>query len=136
MSASRWRRPGSHRLVPAACALGGVLLAAIGLRYFLLPRSAALTFGVVDPRQGYELHYVIGLRNVWLGLLAVGFTALRQWRALTLWFALGTVVCFGDAAIAATSSGKPGPVAFHVGCGVICFGLALMLGRRQRQGRP
>ncbi len=136
MSASRRRRLGSDRLVPAACALGGALLAAIGLRYFLLPRSAALTLGVVDPPQGYELHYVVGLRNVWLSLLAIGFAALRQWHALTLWLALGTVVCFGDAAIAATSSGKPGPVAFHLGCGVICFGLALVLGRRQRQGRP
>jgi hypothetical protein len=116
--------------------LGGVLLTAIGLRYFLAPRSAALAFGVVDPPRGYELHYVIGLRNVWLGLLAIGFTVLRQWHALMLWFALGTVVCFGDAAIAAASSGKPGPVAFHVGCGIICLGLALVLGRQLRQGRP
>jgi hypothetical protein len=135
MSASRRRRRGSDRLVPAACALGGVLLAAIGLRYLLASRSAALAFGVVDPPRGYELHYVIGLRNVWLGLLAIGLTLLRQWRALVLWLALATVVCFGDAAIAAASSGKSGPIAFHLVCGIACLALALALGRQQRQGR-
>ena len=75
---------------------GGVLLAIIGVRYLLVPEQAAVTFGV--PRgPGHELYYIIGLRNVWLGLLAVAFATLRQWRALALWFAMGTIVCFADA---------------------------------------
>jgi Domain of unknown function (DUF4267) len=132
---SSQRRFTRDRIVLGACILGGALLTAIGLRYFLVPSSAARTFGVVDPPKGYELHYVIGLRNVWLGLLAIGLVLMRQWHALALWFGMGALVCFGDAAIAMTSSGKPGPVAFHIGCGVICVALALLVpGRPERQG--
>ena len=78
------------------------------------------------PRRpaGHELYYIIGLRNLWLGLLAVAFAALRQWRALALWFAMGTIVCFADAAIAASSTGKLPQVAFHIGCGIGCAVLA------------
>ena len=77
--------------------VGGALLAIIGIRYLVVPKSAAFTFGVADEVLGYELHYIIGLRNVWLGLLAIVFAILREWRALTLWFGFGTVVCFADA---------------------------------------
>jgi hypothetical protein len=54
---------------------------------------------------------------------------MRQWRALALWFALGTIVCFADATIAATSTGRLPQVAFHIGCGVACAGLAAALWR-------
>jgi hypothetical protein len=132
-SARRW--PARDRILLGACLLAGALLTVIGIRYFLVPGSAARTFGVVDPPKAHELHYVIGLRNVWLGLLAITLAVMRQWRALALWFGMGAFVCFGDAAIAMTSSGKPGPVAFHIGSGVICVALALMvLGRPERQG--
>ena len=66
-----------------------MLLTVIGIRYFLAPEGAARTFGVPGRPAGYELHYIIGLRNVWLGLLAVAFAVLREWRALALWFAHG-----------------------------------------------
>jgi hypothetical protein len=111
------------------CALGGVLLAVIGVRYFVMPEQAVRTFGVAVPPAGYELHYIIGLRNVWLGLLAVGFAWLRQWTALGLWFGAGSVVCFADAAIAAGSTGKLPQVAFHVVCGMVCIALAAMAWR-------
>ena len=52
------------------CLLGGALLTFIGIRYFLVPHAAARTFGVPGRPTGFELHYVLGLRNVWLGLLA------------------------------------------------------------------
>lgn len=109
------------------------MLTVIGIRYLLVPKSAAFTFGVAEPPLGYELHYIIGLRNVWLGLLAIGFAILREWRALTLWFALGSVVCFADAAIAATSSGKLPQVAFHAGAGVACLALAFLIPRVARR---
>lgn len=114
----------SKRLVLAACVLAGALLTVIGIRYFLVPESAARTFGVPGRPTGYELYAIIALRNVWLGLLAIGFALLRQWRALSLWFAIGTVVCFADAGIAANSTGKLPQIAFHVFCGFGCAGLA------------
>jgi hypothetical protein len=115
------------RIVLVACGLGGLLLTVIGIRYLLVPNSAARTFGLIDPLKGSELHYIVGLRNVWLGLLAVALAVFRNWPALVLWFGMGALVCFGDAAIAMSSSGKLGPVAFHVGSGVMCVALALLL---------
>lgn len=110
--------------VLAVCALGGALLTVIGIRYYLMPEQAAVTFGVPRRPAGYELYTIIALRNVWLGLLAIGFALLRQWRALALWFAIGTIVCFADAAIAASSTGRLPQIAFHVMCGFACVGLA------------
>jgi Domain of unknown function (DUF4267) len=62
---------------------------------------------------------MIGLRNVWLGVLAIGLAALRQWHGLALWFLTGTAVCFADALIAAKATGNPPEVAFHVLCGLL-----------------
>ena len=117
------------------CLLGGVLLAIIGVRYLLVPESAARTFGVPARPAGFELHYIIGVRNIWLGLLAIAFATLRQWRALALWFAIGTIVCFADAAIAASSTGWLPQIAFHTGCGVACLGLAAATWRIDAKGR-
>jgi hypothetical protein len=121
-------------LTAIICLLGGVLLAVIGARYLLLPEQAALTFGVPRRPAGHELYYIIGLRNLWLGLLAVGLAVLRQWKALALWFGLGALVCFSDAAIAASSAGRWPHIAFHVGCGISCVGLTLMAARFARRG--
>jgi len=113
-----------ERWLISACLLGGVLLTVIGVRYFLMPEQAARTFGVPGRPAGYELYYIIALRNVWLGLLALGLALLRQWNALALWFAMGAIVCFGDAGIAASSTGRWPQIAFHIGCGIACIGLA------------
>jgi uncharacterized protein DUF4267 len=122
-----------QRLIVVFGIIGGVLLTLIGIRYFLVPEGAARTFGVPGRPAGYELHYIIGLRNVWLGLLAVAFAALREWRALALWFALGAIVCFADGSIAASSTGRLPQVAFHIGCGLACVGLAAGCWRLGRQ---
>ena len=122
-----------QRLILALCLVGGVLLTVIGIRFFITPESAARTFGVPGRPEGYELYYVIGLRNVWLGLLAVAFAAMREWRALALWFALGAIVCFADGSIAASSTGRVPQVAFHFACGVACVGLAAGCWRLGRQ---
>jgi hypothetical protein len=118
-----------QRWIIGAGLAGGTLLAVIGIRYLLVPESAAQTFGVPRRPTGHELYYIIGLRNLWLGLLAVGFALLHQWRALGLWFAMGVVVCFADASIAATSTGRMAQVAFHLACGVVCAVLAAALTR-------
>ena len=122
-----------QRLILALCLVGGVLLTVIGIRFFVTPESAARTFGVPGRPEGYELYTIIGLRNVWLGLLAVAFAAMREWRALALWFALGAIVCFADGSIAASSTGRVPQVAFHFACGVACVGLAAGCWRLGRQ---
>jgi Domain of unknown function (DUF4267) len=110
--------------------LGGVLLTVIGVRYLVLPEQAARTFGLPAHSAGHALHAIIGVRNVWLGLLAIGFAALHQWRALALWFALGALVCFADATIVAGARGSLPSFAFHVGCGLTCLALLAALWRR------
>jgi hypothetical protein len=104
--------------------LGGALLTFIGVRYLLVPEAAARAFGIPKRPLGHELYSIIGIRNVWLGLLAIGFALLRQWRALALWFASGALVCFADATIATRALGELPQVAFHAGCGLICLVLA------------
>jgi hypothetical protein len=111
---------------------GGALLAAIGARFLLAPESAARTFGVIGRPTGYDLHYVVGSRDLWLGVMAVVLAACREWRALALWFTLAAFVCFGDAAIAASATGKIPQVAFHLGCGVGSALLGLWLWRVAR----
>jgi hypothetical protein len=122
------------RFVVAASILAGILLGVIGLRYFVVPQSAARTFGVAGRPAGHELYYIIGLRNLWLAALAIGLAALRQWHGLALWFASGTAVCFLDALIAANATGKLPQVAFHLVCGLACALLATLAWRRAGKG--
>jgi hypothetical protein len=131
------REARTRRIVVALAIVGGLLLTVIGVRYFLVPQSAARTFGVPGRPAGYELHHIIGLRNVWLGLLAVAFAAVREWRALALWFTGAVVVCFADSLIAARSTGGVPQVAFHVGCGIASAVLAGLCWRAARKpSRP
>jgi hypothetical protein len=126
----------THRLdrwILGVCLVGGVLLAMIGARYFLTPEGAARTFGVPVRPAGYELYYIIGLRNVWLGLLAVAFALLREWRALALWLGFGAVVCFADAGVVVSSTGRVPQIAFHIACGVACLGLSVLTWRRHNK---
>ena len=124
---------GKHRHLVWLGVCAGLLLAVIGVRFMLVPRTAANNFGLGKELAGFELHHMVGLRDIWLGLLAVALAALKEWRALALWFAFGALVCFADAVIAGTSSGKPLAIAFHVGSGVFCAAMALAL--RGRVGR-
>ena len=119
-----------QRLLVVFGVVSGILLTVIGIRYFLSPEGAARTFGVQSRPAGHEFHYIIGLRNIWLGLLAIAFALLREWRALALWFTLGALVCFADAWIAAGSTGRWPQVTFHVVCGFACVGLAVAAWRQ------
>ena len=115
--------------------LAGLLLFAIGVRFLIVPEDAARTFGLAKVITGNELSHVIGLRDLWLGALAIAFAVLKEWRALALWFGFGVVVCWSDASIAAMSSGRAGPVIFHVVCGFACAALAAVTWRLARN-RP
>ncbi len=99
----------------------GLLLTLIGVRFFIVPQDAAHTFGLAPQIIGNEMHQVIAVRDLWLGLLAVAFAAMREWRALALWLILGAGVCFVDAAIVANTTAKVWAMAFHVGSGVFCW---------------
>jgi hypothetical protein len=120
------------RVVLTVGLIGGLLLAVIGFRYLVVPQSAARTFGVPGHPTGFELHYIVGLRNLWLGLLAAALALLREWRALALWFTGAVAVCFADALVAATSTGGVPQVAFHVGCGIASSFLAALCWRGAR----
>jgi len=134
VSAARPRSRKTTLFLVTASILAGVLLGVIGLRYLLVPQSAARTFGVPGRPTGHELYYIIGLRNLWLAALAIGLAALRQWHGLALWFATGSLVCFADALIAANATGKVPQVAFHLVCGLLCILLATMVWRRAGKG--
>ena len=69
---------------------GGCCWPSSASRYLLVPEQAAVTFGVPRRPAGHELYYIIGMRNLWLGLLAV---ALRNLPAMA---GAGLVVCHGD----------------------------------------
>mgnify|MGYP001481686989 CR=1 FL=1 len=121
-----------HRHLVWLSVAAGVLLAVIGARFMIVPRTAANNFGLAKEIVGYELHQMVGLRDMWLGGLAVVFALMREWRALMIWFALGALVCWADASIAFYSSGKAVAVAFHALSGVFCAALALAIRARLR----
>ena len=108
----------------------GLLLGIIGLRFLWLPDLAGPTFGLGKNPIAHELHHIVGLRDLWLSGLLVAFALLGQWRAAALWLLMATPVCFADAVIAASSSGKAWAVAFHTGSGLACLALGAMAWRR------
>ncbi len=110
----------------------GVVLSLIGIRFLLQPEPAATFFGIDRRDPGFAPHAAIALRDLWLGLLVIAFAVLRDWRAVALWLGLATLVCFGDAIIAATSSGRWISVAFHSGSGLFCGIVATLAWRLSR----
>lgn len=113
---TRPRRRWAARLGMAA----GLVLLIIGLRFLAWPEAATRSFGLGRTPSPQALDVVIGLRDIWLGGLAVAFALLREWRALALWLLLGAIVCLGDAVIVAVHGGPWAALAFHVGSGVFC----------------
>ena len=111
----------------------GLALLVIGVRFITVPQSAARFFGIGAQPTSFDLHYVIALRDLWLALLLIALAALRDWRGLALWLALGAFVCVGDSWIAATSSGRPVSVAFHLASGAFWAGLAAACWKEARR---
>ncbi len=102
----------------------GLVLVLIGVRFFLAPEGASFTFGVAHPPKGDELHYVIGIRDIWLGAMAMAFAWMGEWRALALWFVGAAACCLTDAVIVNQSTANIYALAFHLGSGVLCLVLA------------
>jgi hypothetical protein len=105
--------------------LTGVVLLIIGIRFLLAPHQAARFFGIAPGAGSADLHYVIGVRDIWLAAIIIILAALSDWRGLAIWLGLGVFVCIADAATAAHSSGKALAVAFHLASGVFCTALGL-----------
>lgn len=114
----------------------GALLFLIGVRFLVVPDQAAMTFGLAREISGSELHQVVGLRDLWLGGLAIVFAFGKMWRALSLWFLFAVPVCWIDAVIAAHSSGWAWAVGFHIASGVFCLILAWAAWRRIPERGP
>lgn len=121
-----------HRHVVYLGIFAGALLFLIGVRFLLVPESAEFTFGLAqaDPASP-AMHYVVGLRDLWLGTLAIIFAVLRDWRALGLWLLMGALVCWSDASIVTANNGPPLAIAFHTVSGVFCLLLGLGAWRRR-----
>ncbi|HXF54464.1 MAG TPA: DUF4267 domain-containing protein [Hyphomicrobiaceae bacterium] len=111
----------------------GLALFVIGIRFIVVPQSAARLFGLAGGAASFELHYVIGVRDLWLALVVIGLALFREWRGLALWLGFGAAVCVADGAIAASSSARAGPIAFHLASGVLCAVLAVACWREARR---
>lgn len=127
---ANWFAEGRHVMWPGV--FFGAVLMAIGVRFLIVPDGASATFGLGRAAEAPSLHYVIGLRDLWLGALAIVFAWLRDWRALFLWLAMGVAVCLSDASIVWAFGGPKAAVMFHTGAGVLCAGLAFGAWRRWR----
>jgi hypothetical protein len=114
----------------------GLALMLIGVRFALAPRSAARFFGLDTPSTPAHLHYVIAVRDIWLGLLVIAFAVCRDWRPLALWLAFGAVVCFADVLIVANATAWIGPMLFHTSSGTYCAVLGAACWRESRQSTP
>ena len=115
---------GRHgRALRILAALTGAVLLIIGVRFLLVPHQAARFFGIAPGVGSADLHYAIGVRDIWLACIIIILAALSDWRGLTIWLGLGVFVCLTDAAIAAHSSGKATSVAFHLASGIFCGAL-------------
>lgn len=102
----------------------GIVLGVIGVRFGLVPRSAARFFGLDTPASPAHLHHVVAVRDLWLAALVIALAMLREWRALALWLGLAAMACFADAMIVADATGWARSIAFHLASGVFCLGLA------------
>lgn len=123
--------PPRKRAVRVLAVLTGLALVLIGLRFLVTPGPAAKFFGAGPGSYPTALHHVIGLRDLWLGLLAIALALLNEWRALALWLALGALVCFADSVIAWAATGRTLSIAFHIASGVFCAALAIACWRRR-----
>ena len=108
----------------------GVVLALIGIRFWLTPGPAERTFGLLRGSEPAALPQVVALRDLWLGLLVVALAWLREWRAVALWLMLGAFVCIGDAGIVIAAGGNGWATIFHAASGMVCAVLAFTAWRR------
>jgi hypothetical protein len=123
-----------RRWLQGLATAAGVALALIGIRFGLVPRSAARFFGIDTPTAPTHLHYVIAVRDIWLGALIIAFACWRDWRALALWLGFGALICFADVLIVAHATAWGGPILFHTASGIYCAVLGFACWREHSYG--
>lgn len=115
--------------------LAGLALLFIGIRFLIWPEEAARFFGFIGRPFGHQMHTVVALRDMWLGIVAIAMVMLGEWRLLTVWLAAGALVCFGDAGVIWSAHGRKAGFAFHLLSGVFMMVLAILAWRRVRRDR-
>lgn len=114
-----------RRWLQALAIATGIVLGVIGVRFGLVPRSAARFFGLDTPASPAHMHYVVSVRDLWLAALVIALAVLREWRALALWLGLAALACFADALIVTDAAGQARAILFHVASGLFCLGLTV-----------
>ncbi len=122
--------PRRDQRILALAGLAALAVTLVGLRFLIWPDEAARFFGLIGRPNGFQLHAVVALRDLWLGLLALGLVWMGQWRALTLWLVLGALVSFGNAGIVFGANGKLAGIALHFAAGLFLTTLAALAYRR------
>ena len=116
----------------------GAVLCIIGLRFLLMPEAALRFFGITRSFDGFAVHAIVGLRDLWLGAIVIATAWRGDIRGLGIWFALGACVCSADGAIVAGDGGPALSIGFHVGCGILCVilaGISWHLARADQRNR-
>jgi hypothetical protein len=84
----------------AVCGGLGLLMVGLGLSYLIAPELIEDLYGLDIPERGkYGVHYAVGVRDLFYGLLVLTLTRLRLRRSLTIAIGLGIVLPLGDACI-------------------------------------
>ena len=92
------------------CAGLGLVLLGLGVTYVVAPELIEYLYGVDIPERGkYGMHYAVGVRDLFYGLLLLTLTNSGQRRVLAIAIGLGVILPLGDAAI----------VLFHEGAGLV-----------------
>lgn len=84
----------------------GLLLLGLGVTYLVVPEFIEHLYGVDVPERGkYGMHYAVGVRDLFYGLLILTLTRLGQRRALAVAIGLGITLPLGDACIVLVHEG-------------------------------
>lgn len=125
----------TKRFSIAIAFLTGLGLIFIGIRFFIKPETATLSYGLHFNGQGdYSFYYIKGIRDLFTGLLICILILSRQIKALGIALLLGTMVPVTDMFIVLSKNYNGITQAVpHISAIIICFfcGLFLLINRKK-----
>lgn len=84
----------------ALCGGLGLMMLALGVSYLIAPELVEDLYGVDVPERGrYGMHYAVGVRDLFYGVLILRLTWLRLRRSLAITIGVGILLPLGDACI-------------------------------------
>jgi len=108
-----------RRAATGLAAVASVAILALGLRAFLDPVAASVAFGLPMHTEAETTFVrVYGVRNAFLGAVALSFIALGMGRPLALLFSLATVLPLLDAVVIVSRIGFGHELVRHGG--ILC----------------